>query len=57
MKGLEEEAEKARQAAEQQRQQQMEIKSYTSTGYNPTNKIDLRPVDEGTEGTYNPTGR
>ena len=57
MKGLEEEARKAQQAAEQQRQQQMEIKSYTSTGYTPTNKIDLRPVDEGTEGTYNPTGR
>ena len=52
----EEEARKAEEA-EQQRKQQMEIRSYSSVGYNPTNKIDLRPVDEGTEGEYNPTGR
>ena len=57
LKEREEEAARKAEEARQQRIQQMEIKSYSSTGYDPTGKIDLRPVDEGTEGGYNPTGR
>lgn len=47
-----EEEQQAQQASQQQQQQQTVI-----TGYSPTGVEDTRPVDEGTEGTYNPTGR
>ena len=49
MKGLEEEARKAQQATQQQQQQQQQV---VFKGYTPASD-----ADEGSEGTYNPTGR
>ena len=46
-----EEEQRAQQASQQQQQQQV------LTGYSPTGKEDNRPADEGSVGTYNPTGR